>query len=484
MRLYIVLLRTLVVLGVGLIAILFAQPARAATVPVTNTLDSGPGSLRQAVLDAVPDDTVIFSQDVFSIAQTITLTTGQIEISKSLTIDGAANAVVTPTISGSDLTRVFTVSAGISVTLSRLTIVNGSDYGGAGIYNAGVLTITHSRIANNESLNVYGGGAYNAATGELTLIESTVSSNRAHDPGGTYHVAGIYNDGRLTVISSTVDHNDQQGIFNGGVAIVVASTLDGNYGTGIGNGGTLSVSNTVFVNNVGSYSRGCIGSGGIGNGGTASVVNSTFAGNSACTGGGILNYGTLSVINSTFTGNHAFFLSDTPNPNNISGKGAAISNIVAAYSTGALSILNSTFSGNEADISGGGIYNEGTVTLTNSIIANSVTSGNCSGIFVDGGHNLEDANTCGFSPTLHSLISTTAMLGPVQANSPGQAIPTMALLFGSPAINAGDDAACPATDERGVHRPIGQHCDIGAYEAPNMVWLLQVMRHDKADPTN
>jgi predicted outer membrane repeat protein len=197
-------------------------------------------------------------------------------------------------------------------------------------------------------------------------------------------------------------------------------------------------------------------------------MNSTFVNNrvGGGYGGAIDNYGTMSVMNSTFTGNHAV-LSQYWEPG---GSGGAIANY------GTLSIVNSTLSGNTADVSGGGIYNEGIVTLTNSIIANSVTGGNCSGSFIDGGYNLEDTNTCGFSPTLHSLISTTAMLGPLQVNPPGLAIPTMALLFGSPAINAGDDAACPPTDERGVHRPIGPHCDIGAYEAFNRLWLFPVMR--------
>ncbi len=352
-------------LGVGLIAILFAQPARAATVLVTNTLDSGPGSLRQAVLDAVPNDTVIFSQDVFSIPQTIALTSGQIEISKSLTIDGADAVVSVSNNCCSD----FYVNEGAELTLDRLRLTNSYP---TAIQNHGMITVSNSIFENNTS-----------------------ACRVCSDFGGP-------------------------GILNTGKAVVMNSTF---------------VSNTVFGGN----------------------------------GGAITNFGTLSIINSTFTGNVAlsYYWWD------YGANGGAIANY------GALSIVNSTISGNKADMSGAGIYNVGIVTLTNSIIANSVTSGNCSGIFVDGGYNLEDANTCGFSPTLHSLISTTAMLGPLQVNPPGLAIATMALLFGSPAINAGDDAACPPTDGRGVHRPIGPHCDIGAYEAPNMVWLLQVMRHDK-----
>ncbi len=441
-------------------ALLFARPAYAATVTVTNALDGGPGSLRQAVLDATAGDTVAFASAVFSVPQTITLTGGQIVISKSLAVDGAASAIATPTISGSGWTRVFSVSAGTSVTLSRLQIVDGADMGGAGVYNAGKLVVTGSVLAGNVSQNAYGGAAYNAGTGELTLIDSSVVSNQAHDPVGTYYVAGIYNDGLLTVVHSTFDHNVSMGISNGGVATVVNSTFVDNV-SAIGNHGTLGVSGSQFIRNTGGYSRDCLGGGGILNGGTAVAVNSTFADNNACSGGGILNYGAMSVVNSTFTGNHADYYDNT-NPNNISGKGGAVANIMAAYSTGTLSVLNSTFSGNAADVGGAAIYSESAVTLTNSIIANSITGTNCLGSLNDGGHNLDEANTCGFTAAT-SLTGTNPRLGPLGDH--GDGVLTLPLLPGSPAIDAGDDATCPATDERGVARPQGAHCDIGAYEA-------------------
>jgi hypothetical protein len=58
----------------------------------------------------------------------------------------------------------------------------------------------------------------------------------------------------------------------------------------------------------------------------------------------------------------------------------------------------------------------------------------------------------------------------------GSPVPTLPLLRGSPTIDAGDDATCPATDARGVHRPQGAHCDIGAYEAFNRYWWMPVVR--------
>src|SRR5438105_771175 len=95
------LIRILFIAGLPAAVILIASPAYAATITVTNALDSGSGSLRQAGLDAVDGDTVIFSPAVYSAPLTITLS-GQMEISKLLTIDGGRGGVFTPTISGNN----------------------------------------------------------------------------------------------------------------------------------------------------------------------------------------------------------------------------------------------------------------------------------------------------------------------------------------------------------------------------------------------
>jgi hypothetical protein len=81
---------------------------------------------------------------------------------------------------------------------------------------------------------------------------------------------------------------------------------------------------------------------------------------------------------------------------------------------------------------------------------------------ISGGHNLVQDITC--SPVSDDLISSNAMIGGLADN--GGSTWTHALLPGSPAIDAADDTACLETDQRGVTRPQGAHCDIGSYEAP------------------
>src|SRR6266581_4282203 len=201
--------------------------------------------------------------------------------------------------------------------------------------------------------------------------------------------------------------------------------------------------------------------GGIRNLGTLSLNNVTLAANSSgINGGGLLNLGTLTLTNTTVSGNTA------------SADGGGIYN--GGGST--LTITASTLSGNSANSAGrngGGIFNAsaaiaaltnatGTVTLTNTLIAGSA-GGNCGGVITSGGNNLDSGSTCAFGAA-GDLSNQDPLLG-VLANN-GGVTQTRALSAGSPAIDAGSNAACPATDQRGVARPFpaGGICDIGAFE--------------------
>ena len=177
------------------------------------------------------------------------------------------------------------------------------------------------------------------------------------------------------------------------------------------------------------------------NNGEVTVSNSTFFNNDAH-GGGIYTFsGMVIVSNSTFYSNSGY-------------EGGGIYN---RYGT--MIVRNTTFSDNTY----GGIYNEaGMTTLKNTIVANSPMGGNCTGAITDGGGNLSYPDvTC-------PGINGDPKLGPLQNN--GGPTQTMALLSGSAALDAANDAICAAPpinnrDQRGVIRPQGLHCDIGAYEA-------------------
>ncbi len=215
---------------------------------------------------------------------------------------------------------------------------------------------------------------------------------------------------------------------------------------------TLTVNNSTFSNN----SAGPTCGGGIYNfSGTLTVNNSTFLNNSAgpSCGSGIYNNSTLTVNNSTFSGN--------------------TNNVIRTNDDG--TINNSTIYGNP----GTGIENTSLLTLKNSILANN-TGGDC--IDFSGGlgtfnNNLiknTGANACGLTDgdANGNIIGHDPLLGPLANN--GGSTQTMALLVGSPAIDAGDNASCLLpTDQRGGARPIGVSCDIGAFEKGVAIEVLE-----------
>jgi hypothetical protein len=113
---------------------------------------------------------------------------------------------------------------------------------------------------------------------------------------------------------------------------------------------------------------------------------------------------------------------------------------------------------------GGALYisTGGAATVVNTILANSLSGSNCFGTLTDAGHNISSDASCNFTAA-GSLNSTDPKLGPFGIY--GGLTATFPLLAGSPAIDAGDPASCPAVDQRGISRPYGAGCDIGAFES-------------------
>jgi hypothetical protein len=107
--------------------------------------------------------------------------------------------------------------------------------------------------------------------------------------------------------------------------------------------------------------------------------------------------------------------------------------------------------------------------VINTLISRSPSGSNCFGAIIDGGHNISSDASCHFTAP-GSLNDTDPLLGPLADY--GGPTPTMALLAGSPAIDAADPAACPPTDQRGRPRPFGAGCDIGAFESSSPYTIL------------
>lgn len=240
----------------------------------------------------------------------------------------------------------------------------------------------------------------------------------------------------------------------GGNGADPAGSMGGQNGGSIHNLGTLFVTACTFSGN--SSADG----GGIYNAGMATVTACTFTNNGAGLGGGIDNQGTLEVTNSTFSGNQA-------------SPGGAI------YNESLATVTSCTITGNRTGNGGGGILNAGTLTLTSSIVAgntkNQSQADDIEGVDVeDGGFNLiGDVNTSGgLTNTNGNLVGVAnPLLGPLEDN--GGPTPTIALLAGSPAIDAGL-AGDLGTDQRGslFRRSSGTSADIGAYEAQSIALIV------------
>ena len=202
---------------------------------------------------------------------------GDLDITGDLTLTGAGTA--STIIDGGGVDRVLDIDpsgAGVSVTISNLTVRGGNAAGqaGGGIRNLGTLSLSNVTLAANSS-GVNGGGLLNLGT--LTLTNTTVSGNTAGTDGG-----GIYNSG-------------------GGTLTITASTLSGNSANSAGRngGGIFNASAATLTNVTVSGNSANSGGGGVFNsGGTATLVNVTLGENSATIGGGISNpAGTVTLTN-------------------------------------------------------------------------------------------------------------------------------------------------------------------------------------------
>src|ERR1035437_5600729 len=172
----------LAIIGLATVSALALGSAPVATFTVANTTDSGSGSLRQAILDAnaASGDDLI----TFTVTGTITLASALPAINDNTTIAGPGTNLLT--ISGNNAVQVFTVNAGTTTTITGLSIANGKATGyanGAGVSNAGTLTILNCALVNNQNFAGWGGAVFNS--GDLAIINSTFSGNQVTGENGS-----------------------------------------------------------------------------------------------------------------------------------------------------------------------------------------------------------------------------------------------------------------------------------------------------------
>lgn len=397
---------------------------------------------------------------------------------------GAALSVAHSLIQGNFIPAILT-NAG-SATLTDCTVSGNTR--GAGISNSGAISLARSTVKGNSSDGIFSNGGGIINTGTLSLTSTLVSGNSGFGAGG-----GIENQGNATLMDSQISGNSVTGNASFPTAPVT--------GGGFDNQGTATLTDCTISGNIATTTFTVrVSGGGIENHGSATLIGCTITGNSATTmaanmiqvsGGGIDSAGMLTLINSTISGN------------TITNGTATNSDAVGAgiFSSNTLRLTNCTISNNEAtagssntsDAVGGGIFaSTGKLTLNNTLVAGNSTVNQAQNNQDDldgavdptSGYNLIGAGdgATGLSASNHNLIGSAAnpidaMLGPLADN--GGPTQTMALLAGSPAIDAGSNALAVGTDgkplltdQRSYYRIFNGTVDIGAYEFGSSAILL------------
>jgi hypothetical protein len=447
------------------------------TFTVDSTGDTGSGSgtsgdLRYCINQANSDaqaNTIVFSSSVFATEQQITLSLGQLTLSdksRLQTITGPSAGVV---ISGNDASRVLQIDKGVKATISGLTITHGrtpaggftsdgggvlnhgtlslsgctfsydySGFNGGGIENEGPSLTLKNTILELDDARLSGGGLANDGT-TVTITGGQIAGNEAFLSGG-----GIHNTNQMTVTGVSFIHNisgDDGGAVsnrgNGNLTMVNCS-VSGNVASGTpvtgyflypanGVGGAISSAKTLTLTGCSLYDNSGGNGGGLYVTGTTTAVDCTIWQNTGASGGGMANTGTATLTADTFNGNHA-------------------------------------------NASGGGIVNANTVNIEDTILAGdsaSVADPEFDGTAASLGQNLvaeTDGSSGWVGSDLQGTVATPLNALLAAPGSYGGPTSTVALLPGSPAINAGIAASGVTQDQRGdpLDTPTP---DIGAFQS-------------------
>lgn len=376
----------------------------------------------------------------------------------------------------------------------------GGNTGGAGggIYNEGTLSATGLELRNNAARSANGGGGlFNAAlaTLENCVIDGNQGGSIGGAGGGIHNTtrsggAAADNATRLQITNCTISNNIAAG--GGGLRnqfgamIIINSVISGNKASSSGAGidvagGGVEIFRTVIRDN--------------------NVVNPADSSPTGI-GGGIANFASLGLNQSLITGNRAgqggaiFSAAGSMNLANLTiTRNSALSNGGGINTSRNANLLNVTVFDNDAD-NGTELFLRrdknaaASVLLRNTLVGNSTGANPCAydtlfgsdpsgptreseirGIMSSQGHNLETLNTCFLTAATDKVNTNPLIDSTLQLNNAGDPdLPTLALLAGSPAIDAGDNEMCPPLDQRSYQRrSVDDSCDIGAYEVSNVL---------------
>jgi hypothetical protein len=498
-------------------------------VPVTNCDDSGTGSLRDAVTNAVTND--IIDLGVLTCG-TITLDTGLVSTVDELTLTGPGAGQLA--IDGNNTSRIIEQQGYGMLTIDGLTLRNGSYvYSGAGIYGGlapGACILSRSSVTLTsvaiDHCSASGWSVFGAAVdtqGALYMTDSAITGTTAiadaTDISATIYGGAVYTKaGYLTrsVIDGATVSATSVAAFSG----MLGGGIFGFYGVVLDQSRVSNVIAHVAAAKI-SYAKGA----GVGTPNTVIMTGSTVSGNevhgtpgigpsgaytytSAIGGGGVyvmtMPRGSVpasSITGSTISGNAAI-VDGTPGAYTVGGGGA-----LGTWSPKIFAITNSTISGNAADIRGGGIYtrNRGALALANTTVTdNTAPEGSGIADAADGsgypftvtstivaGNHMPAGATSQEIVTVHAIDGSNDLIGSANVAVPAGTLdgdprlgpladnggPTLthALLADSPAIDTGSNPSDLATDQRGGSyvRSAGAAPDIGAFElqaAPDAIF--------------
>jgi hypothetical protein len=419
-----------------------------ATFVVDNCLDSGPGSLRQAVIDDVSGEPIDLTGLSCSL---ITLTSGRIEVPRAQLIRGPGSGLLTIDGNGND--RVFNQNGAFPLALYGMTVQNGytNTFGGGCVYSSGSLQLNDTVVRDCHVFDIASSGTYEGGGvrvhDDFVAIRSSIVDNEIYSTLGIAIGGGAVVGGNAILDHSTVSGN-------------VVSNGSGNVTSvgGIDVTGQLFMMYSTISDNLVQGLPATPGSiGGARAAGGASITNSTISGNSADGGvGGLHLYGSdatpVFIAESTISGNTS----------------RAIGGM---YARGTTTIRNSTiaFNGESASTNGGGLrVAYALAEIDSTIIAANTSAGGEAqnvGLGISGGitgtHDLIGSSPSVLLPS--DNIGGDPHLLPLADN--GGPTRTHALRPGSAAIDAGDDGG-DTVDQRGTGFPrvVGDAADIGAFE--------------------